>query len=74
MLWVWMMTLIILNKVYGYEDERFCDKAEVAEMIGSDGFYAERLDNHSFTLHPLNHLVGLARAAKQAGVVIYENS
>ena len=63
-----------LYRVYGYEDARYCDKAEVGRMIGSKGFHAGHLDNRSVTIHPLNYLLGLAKAAKAAGVTIYENS
>jgi len=63
-----------LNSAYGYEDMRYVDRAETAEMLGSEKFYGGQLDSGSLHLHPLNFVLGLAEAAKAAGARIFENS
>ena len=43
-------------------------------MVGSKRFYCGMLDSQSLHLHPLNFVLGMADAARKAGVKIYENS
>ncbi len=63
-----------LRHDYGYDKIRFVDKPEVDQMLGSHKFHAGQLDQGSIHLHPLNYALGLAEAARNAGVRIYENS
>ena len=63
-----------LTNEYGYSGSRYCDKDEVAAMVGSKRFYGGMLDGQSLHLHPLNFVLGMADAARKAGVKIYENS
>lgn len=63
-----------LKKRYQYEAMRFVAKDELEEMLGSQKYYGGQLDMGSRHLHPLNFCLGLARAAQQAGALLYENS
>jgi gamma-glutamylputrescine oxidase len=64
----------LLQNDYGYNKVRYVDRDEVSAMVGSDAFYGGQLDEGSLHLHPLNFALGLAKAATDAGVKIYENS
>ncbi|MFT4632955.1 MAG: gamma-glutamylputrescine oxidase [Candidatus Pseudothioglobus sp.] len=59
---------------YGYAGQRPVDRSEVADMLGVDSFYGGVLDRQAGHLHPLNLVLGLARAAVQSGATIYEQS
>ena len=63
-----------LRTVYGYEDIRFIDRDEMRAMIASPAYYSGTLDRGAAHLHPLNFALGLARAVKDAGVRIFEQS
>ena len=63
-----------LSTVYGYEQIRFVDPAELGEMTSGQGFHGATLDMGARHLHPLNYALGLARAASAAGAVLYEGS
>lgn len=63
-----------LHSAYGYQDIRYVDRDETAEMLGSDSFYGGQLDSGSLHLHPLNFVLGMATAAEAAGAKIFENS
>ena len=63
-----------LTSNYGYAGQRVVDRPEVADMLGVDTFYGGVLDQQAGHLHPLNLALGLARAAVQSGVTIYEQS
>lgn len=53
---------------------RYVDKAEVDVLLGSKKFYGGWVDRDSAHLHPLNFLLGMAVAARKAGVKIFEAS
>ncbi|MBU3068550.1 FAD-binding oxidoreductase [Aestuariicella sp. G3-2] len=63
-----------LSKHYDFEHIRFVDTDEVRQLVGSDNYQCGTLDTFSCHLHPLNYALGLAKAAEQAGVKIYEGS
>jgi len=63
-----------MQRDYGYEALRFLDQTAIRELIASNDFYGGTLDENAAHLHPLNFALGLARAAQQAGVMIYEQS
>lgn len=63
-----------MQEQYGYGQMRFVDQEETRCMVGSDRFYAGQLDSGSAHLHPLNFVLGMAEAARSAGVQIYEDS
>ncbi len=63
-----------LQNDYNYDQIRFVDKQELDGMLGTDIYYGGTLDMGAGHLHPLNYVLGMAQAARQAGVKIYEHS
>lgn len=63
-----------LQNHYGYQHISFINRAEIRQLVGSNNYQCGSLDSFSCHLHPLNYALGLARAATQAGVKIFENS
>ena len=63
-----------LQNTYGYEHMRFIDRDEARHLVGSENYHCGTYDSFSCHLHPLNYALGLAKAAKKAGVRIFENS
>ncbi len=63
-----------LQKVYGYELARYIAPAELAQMTSGVGFHGGLLDMGARHLHPLNFALGLAQAASDAGVQLFEES
>ena len=63
-----------LTERYEYPFCRALDADEVGEYVATDKFVEGFYDPEALTLHPLNYALGLARAAEEAGVRIFENS
>jgi len=63
-----------LRRDYNYNQIRYVDKPEISEMLGTEIYHGGTLDQGAGHLHPLNYLLGLAQAARQAGVQIFEHS
>ncbi len=63
-----------LHREYHYGSARFVDAAELPNHIVSPRYLAGLIDSRSGHLHPLKFTLGVARAAEQAGAVIFENS
>ena len=63
-----------LAERYDYPHCRSLDAAEAQEMVATPTFLGGLWDAEAMVLHPLNYVLGLARAASEAGVRIYENS
>lgn len=63
-----------LHAVYDYGDLRYIEADELKQMTSARGFYGGILDTASRHLHPLNYCLGLARAAQELGVTLYERS
>lgn len=57
---------------YGYQQLTYLSPEAVAERTSAQGFYGALLDDGCRHLHPLKYALGLARAAADAGVRIYE--
>jgi len=58
-------------------DYPFCEALDTAASkarVATDSFLESFYDPHAMVLHPLNFALGLARAAEDAGVRIYERS
>lgn len=62
-----------MAEVYGAEFTRIGPQ-EVSSWIASPRYHSGLHDPHSGHLHPLKYALGLARAAAQAGVRIFEHS
>ncbi|MGK0273007.1 MAG: gamma-glutamylputrescine oxidase, partial [Cocleimonas sp.] len=69
-----MEDVAYINKDLNYDAVHFVDKNEVENMLGSDKYYSGKYWTDAAHLHPLNYALGLANAAQEAGVNIFENS
>lgn len=58
----------------GYEGLSLLDQTEARDRVGSETYLGALSDSGSGHLHPLNYTLGLARAAEDAGAVIYETT
>lgn len=58
----------------GYPHARLLDRAGMRQIVDSPAYLGGLLDMGSGHLHPLNYALGLARAALDAGVRIFEAS
>jgi gamma-glutamylputrescine oxidase len=63
-----------LARDYGYDRIRPLGQAEIREKVGSEAYFGGVIDMGGGHLHPLNYALGLARAARDAGARIFENS
>ena len=63
-----------MNQTYEYKDISYIDDSQMREMTGSDTYYGGSYDKSEAQLHPLNYALGIAKAALNLGVNIYENS
>ncbi len=63
-----------LRTVYGYDQIRYVDRAELETMTSARGFHGATLDTGARHLHPLNYALGLARAADGLGATLHEGS
>ena len=59
---------------FGYDRFRWIPKEEISGFVESDRYAGGLFDPDSGHLHPLNYTLGLARAARAAGVRIFERS
>jgi gamma-glutamylputrescine oxidase len=58
---------------YGY-DLRFVEPGDMRDWVASDRYHSAVFDPRSGHMHPLKFCLGVARAAREAGAVIHENS
>lgn len=63
-----------MEKTYGHSILEYQDKAELAELLGTDNYTGGVLDPGSGHLHPLNYTLGMVQAAKDAGAELFQNS
>jgi gamma-glutamylputrescine oxidase len=63
-----------LARVMNYTRTRVLSADEAAAAVDAPGFHGAFLDEGGGHLHPLNYALGLAEAARNAGVQLYENS
>ncbi|MEP1470013.1 MAG: FAD-binding oxidoreductase [Halieaceae bacterium] len=63
-----------LRSVYGYDQIRYVDKPELAELTSGQGFHGGTVDTGANHLHPLNYALGLAAAADSLGANLHEGS
>jgi len=64
----------VLAERYSYPFCAALGAEETRERVATTDFLEGLYDSEALTLHPLNYSLGLARAAAEAGVRIYENS
>jgi gamma-glutamylputrescine oxidase len=63
-----------LHEVYGYPHIRALSREELRALVASDRYHGGSFDADSGHLHPLNYVLGLARAAREAGAVLHEGT
>jgi gamma-glutamylputrescine oxidase len=63
-----------LRRQYGYDQIDKLDRAALQTVCASPDYEGGILDHGAAHLHPLNYALGLARAARDAGVQIHEGS
>ena len=63
-----------LAERYDYPHTKALTREETRAMVDTDSFLEGLHDAQAMSIHPLNYALGLARAAREAGVRIYENS
>ncbi len=63
-----------LTNVMGYDHVEVLSKAQTHEAVATPFFHGALLDRNGGHFHPLNYTLGLAEAARNAGVALYENS
>jgi len=59
---------------YEYAEARALGRDETRELVATDSFLGGLWDAGAMILHPLNYALGLAHAAREAGVRIFEQS
>ena len=63
-----------LREQLDYPSVRYVPRAELRELLATDRYLGALYDSNSAHLHPLNYTLGLARAAEQHGVRIFEST
>lgn len=63
-----------LAERYDYPHARALSRDETRAMVDTDNFLEGLHDAKAMSVHPLNYALGLARAARDAGVRIFEHS
>ncbi|MEJ0087317.1 MAG: FAD-binding oxidoreductase [Pseudomonadota bacterium] len=63
-----------LRSRYDYHSIRLVEREELRTLIASDRYTSALHDSNGGHLHPYRYTLGLARAAADAGVRIFENS
>lgn len=64
----------VLAERYDYPHARSLTREETRARVATDNYLEGLWDEQAMTIHPLSFALGLARAAREAGVRIYENS
>jgi gamma-glutamylputrescine oxidase len=63
-----------LEEDYGYRSLNWLDREATRALVDSDRYHGALFDSRSGHLHPLNYTLGLAAAARAAGVRMFEGS
>jgi gamma-glutamylputrescine oxidase len=63
-----------LQERYGYAHIRYVDREELRSLVAADGYYGASLDMRGGHLHPLNLVLGIARAAQGYGAQLHESA
>jgi gamma-glutamylputrescine oxidase len=64
----------VLTERYDYPFCQVLNAEEARSYVATDTFLEGLYDSEALALHPLNYVLGIARAASEAGVRIFENS
>lgn len=63
-----------LERLLGYQGARIVERQGLPEYVASANYHGGFFDANGGHLHPLNYALGLAQAAREAGVRIFEDS
>jgi gamma-glutamylputrescine oxidase len=63
-----------LQEAYGYAHIRYVDREELRSLVATEGYYGASLDMRGGHLHPLNLVLGIARAAQSHGARLHEQA
>ena len=63
-----------LERLLGYQGARVIEAGAVQDHVASPIYHGGFVDDNGGHLHPLNYALGLAQAAREAGVRIFERS
>lgn len=63
-----------LRSQYGYEQIQALSREDIRQHLQTEYYHGGSIDWGAAHLHPLNYALGLARAARAAGVRIFERS
>jgi gamma-glutamylputrescine oxidase len=63
-----------LARRYNYKEARYVAGPEMPALVATSNYKGGMYDSGGYHLHPLNYALGLARAADDAGAMIFENS
>ena len=63
-----------LDRDYGYEAIETLDQDAIRGLIGSQAFKGGVIDRSAGHIHPLNFALAIARAAQNAGAILFENA
>lgn len=64
----------VMAERYGYPHVTFMDAAETADRLGSVRYHGGVRDTGTGHIHPMKLLVGIVRAAGNAGTALFENT
>jgi len=59
---------------YGYDRTTLLSRPELEERLGTTAYCGALKDDGASHFHPLNYAIGLARAVKEEGGLVFENS
>lgn len=63
-----------LQNVYGYGGLQLLSAEQLGEIVATPRYRSALLDRQAGHLHPLRYTLGIARAARQAGTLIFEHT
>ncbi len=63
-----------MHKHYAFDQLQALSAQDMQQQVGTDAYAGGLLDSYSGHLHPLKYALGLAAAANELGVSIYERS
>lgn len=63
-----------LERVMGYPNTQVLSAQDARSLVDAPGFHGGFLDTGGGHLHPLNYALGLAEAARAAGVTLHEHA
>ena len=63
-----------LKSDHAYEEIKYLDQTSIQSILGTNKYVGGSLDMGAGHLHPLKFGIGLARAAQESGVTIFEES